>query len=359
MKGGVSGQASGTVRTGPRILIIRLSAIGDVIVTTPVTRALREQFPDAYLAWVVEQRAAGALEGNPYLDEVIIWDRPKGALPVKSLGEISQRLRKGRFDWAIDFQGLLRSGLLARLSGARKVVGNTQAKEHAHLLYHARVERRKDDLSSRQRCLDLLQPLGVTSSDRRMVAPVSDAEREAARALLTTEGVEPGAPYACLVPATTWKQKHWFAESWSELADLLRDRMGLVPVLMGGPGDAALVEQIRSGSRAGCVVMAGKTSLKTAAALMQNAQVTVAVDTALMHLSVAVGTPTVGVCGASWWHGFKDYDRFALVREEMACSPCLHRPTCGGRFDCMRALTASRVLEAAAKLLAEQGRPGE
>lgn len=334
-----------------RILIIRLSAIGDVVVTTPVTRALREAFPAAHLAWVVEPRAAGVLEGNPYLNEVIVWDRPRGSLPVRSLVEISKRLRSRKFDWAIDFQGLLRSGLLARLSGARVVVGNTRAKESAHWLYHRRVPRSETDLSSRQRCLDLLGPLGIASRDRRMVVQVSEAERQAARGVLQEIGVAPGAPYACLVPATTWKQKHWFAENWAELADLLQERLGVTPVVMGAAGDADLAADIRSRSRRGCGVAAGKTSLKSAAALLESARVVVAVDTALMHLAVAMGTPTVGVCGASWWPGFQDYEGFALVREPMACSPCLHHPTCGGRWDCMRALSAERVCAAAQGLL--------
>src|SRR5690348_17050138 len=138
------------------ILIIRLSAIGDVVVTTPVTRALRMAKPDAHIAWVVERGAREVVTGNPYLDEVIVWDRKKGGLKWRDLAEIRSQLRTRRWDWAIDCQGLLRSALLARLSGARKVVGNSKAKEHADWLYHIRVPRNQDDLSSRRRCLDLL-----------------------------------------------------------------------------------------------------------------------------------------------------------------------------------------------------------
>src|SRR5947208_2431526 len=94
----------------PRILLIRLSAIGDVVVTTPVTRVLREAFPQAYLAWVVEPKSAGALRANPFLDEVIVWERhPHESLP-KQLGAyrwLRRELGARRFDVAIDFQGLL------------------------------------------------------------------------------------------------------------------------------------------------------------------------------------------------------------------------------------------------------------
>jgi heptosyltransferase-1 len=332
------------------ILIIRLSAIGDVVVTTPVSRALREARPNAHIAWLVEKGARDVLAGNPYLDEVIVWDRKKGGLKFSDLGALRKQLGTRRWDWAIDCQGLLRSALAARLSGARRIVGNTHAKERADLLYHHRVPRSETDFSSRQRCLDLLRPLGIETTDRRMVVDVSDEEARGAAQLLAELGVSPGEPYACLVPATTWPQKHWLEERWSALADLLRSQLGLTPVVLGGPADSPLAERIAAASTGTCVAAAGKTTLKSAAAVLRGAELTVAVDTGLMHASVAVGTPTVGVCGASWWHGFKDYEHFELVREEMKCSPCLHHPSCDGRFDCMRALTPERVLAAARRL---------
>lgn len=333
------------------ILIIRLSAIGDVVVTTPVSRALREARPDAHLAWLVEPAARGFLEGNPYLDEVIVWDRKKGSLRWSDLAKLRRQLRARRWDWAIDCQGLLRSALAARFSGARTIIGNSRAKERADLLYHRRVPRSATDLSSRQRCLDLLRPLGIESADRRMVVPVSDSARISARGLLAELGLPPGERYACLVPSTTWPQKHWFEAQWAELAGLLRRQLGVTPVLLGGPADAPMAARIAEQSPGGCLVTAGRTSLPAAAALLEGARLTVAVDTGLMHASIAVGTPTVAICGASWWYGFRDYERFALVREELECSPCVHRPTCDGRFDCMRAITPEGVLAAARGVL--------
>lgn len=329
-----------------RILLIRLSAIGDVVVTTPVSRALREALPEASLTWVVEARARGVLEGNPYLDELVSWDRPKGTLPIGSLLALGRELRTRSFDWAVDFQGNLRSALVARFAGARQVVGNWPAREYAHLLYSHRVRRNPSDLSSRQRCLDLLQPLGVVTNDRRLCIAVSEEERREAGKILEDLAVE--GEFAALVPATTWAQKHWVESYWAELARGLAAQ-GLTPVVMGSPADRELAARIASGAP-GAVVAAGRTSLKSAAALLALARVTVAVDTALMHLSVAMGTPTVGLCGASWWKGFQDYDRFQMIREPLPCSPCLHHPTCGGRWDCMAALTPARVLGSALSL---------
>jgi len=336
---------------GPRrILIVRLSAIGDVIVTTPVSRALRSAFPEAFLAWVVEPRAAEILEANPYLDEVIPWDRKKGGLTLGEIRDVTRVLRSRAFDTVLDFQGLLRSALVSRLSGARQVIGNTPAREYADRLYHTRVAKSQSDPSSRQRCLDLLRPLGVVSEDRRMVVCLTAAHREAGGRLLEEAGVGEGRGYVCLAPGTTWPQKHWFEDRWAELARRIRKELELVPVVLGGPGDREAAVRISSAAGVPCGDLTGRTSLLEAAAVLKQAAFTVAVDTGLMHLSAAMETPTVALCGASWFYGFQDYARLALVREPLPCSPCLHRPTCGGRYDCMLALTPRRVLEAALAL---------
>jgi heptosyltransferase I len=215
-------------RSGPRILLIRLSAIGDVVVTTPVSRALRVAMPDAHVTWVVESKAKDVLGGNPYLDDVIVWDRPKGALTPAAMSELHGLLRREHFDWAIDFQGLLRSALVARISGARRIIGNSGAKEHADMLYHVRVKRNPKEPSSRQRCLDLLRPLGVESTDRRMVVEISESEDARAREVLAENGVSDETPYVCFVPATTWMQKHWIEDHWAALARIVREELGLV-----------------------------------------------------------------------------------------------------------------------------------
>jgi heptosyltransferase-1 len=333
------------------VLIVRLSAIGDVVVTTPVTRALRQAFPAAYLAWVVESRAADVLEGNPYLDAVIRWDRKRGGLTLREAAALRRLLRPHRFDLALDFQGNLRSALAARLSGARIVVGRQGVKEGAALLYHRRVPREPEVLSSRQRSLNLLRSIGVESGDREMVVAVDASLRGQAEEALRAAGAPANQPYCCLVPATTWAQKHWFAESWAVLATAVARRFAVAPVVLGGPTDTDLADQIAGESGVPVVNLAGRTSLRGAAAVLQGARFAVAVDTALMHIAVAVGTPTVGLCGASWWYGFQDYAPFELVREPLPCSPCLHHPTCEGRHDCMRAITPQRVLDAIGRLI--------
>ncbi len=345
----------------PRVLLIRLSAIGDVVVTTPVSRAIREAIPDAYVAWVVEPKAREVVEGNPYLDEVIVWDRGRGGSLGAQLAAY-RRLRRElrgpestpRFTVAIDFQGLLRSGLMALLSGARLRIGNTGCKEPVEWLYTARVPRPTDTRSSRQRCLDLLRPLGIESRDRRGVFPVTEEHFRSALATAEQAGLPPGARYACLAPMTTWPQKHWLPERWAVVADRLRAEHGLTSLFLGGPGDRENVAAICGQMAGPAVNLCGRTTLKEAGALLSGAAVVAAVDTGLLHIAAAVGAPLVGVCGASYWPGFQDYDDFRLVRVTFPCSPCLHHPICRNT-DCMQALAPDRVLAACRELLA----PGE
>lgn len=333
----------------PRILLIRLSAIGDVIVTTPVLRALREALPDAHLAWLVEEKAADILQGHPMLNDLIVWPRTTWKTQAGGLGRITRHtgfladLRRRRFDVAIDFQGLLRSAWAGFAAGARHRIGNTRTREGSGLLYTVRVPRPQEP-SSRQRCLDLLRPLGIESRDRRMLVAVQAQEREFAAQFLAHKEVH-GRPFVCLCPATTWPNKHWIEERWAQLADAIQDRLQMTPVFMGARADLPMLGRIRSAMRTVPVIAAGETSLRGAAALLEGAGAVVSVDTALMHLGVAVGTPVIGLCGPSCWPGFQDYEGYQMIRKQVPCSPCLRHPTCA-HFDCMRAISVEEAVRA-------------
>lgn len=337
----------------PRILLIRLSAIGDVIVTTPVLRALRTALPEAHLAWLVEEKAADILRGHPMLDELIVWPRTSWERQTRGIARMTRHagflaeLRRRRYDVVIDFQGLLRSAWVGVAAGIRHRIGNTRTREGSGLLYTIRVPRPPEP-SSRQRCLDLLRPLGIESRDRQMAVPVGAAERDFAAGFLERMGVA-SHPYVCLCPATTWPNKHWIEERWAGLADRIQDRLRMTPIFMGARADLPMLDRIRSAMQNVPVIAAGETSLRGAAALLEGARAAVSVDTALMHLGVAVGTPVIGLCGPSYWPGFQDYEGYQMIRKPVPCSPCLRHPTCA-HFDCMRAISvedAARAVVAA------------
>ncbi|MEY4832984.1 MAG: hypothetical protein RL527_1197 [Planctomycetota bacterium] len=344
-----------------RFLIVRLGAIGDIVVTTTLLHGLRAAWPDAHIGWLVDARLAGMLDGLNGLDRLHAWDRAAWSMALRKgrFAEVLRRvatlrseLRDERYTTVLDAQGLLKSSALALLSGAdRRWV--LRPRECTALLSHHAVPHRERVLPGDE-YRDLLRALGVPNSDAaRMELPPTAVHDASAQDLLLRHGVKE--PFMALCPFTTRPQKHWFDERWSELTRGLH-HLGLRCVILGGPADRSRAASIAADAAGGTVSLAGESRLETSAAVLARARVTIGVDTGLTHWSMAHGVPTVALMGSAL-----PYTRALagsiVLREPMPCSPCDRRPTCSGRFDCMRALTVARVTDATLKLMADAHRP--
>ncbi len=336
--------------TPKRILLVKLSAIGDVLMATPSAKAIRQTYPDSYIAWIVERKSADVVLGNPYLDEVIVWDRVKGNSLLSSIGPFVQNLmslrhllRALQFDVAIDMQGLLRSATVCVASGAPRRVGFSDAAEGSVFLYSETHTPDADDLNAQQRNLDILQKIGVHSRDTAMYMPLTDDDRKFAGQFWEENGLV-GEKVVVFLPATTWVNKHWVNESWSKVADVLGER-GVKSVILGSKADIWLAETISVRTRHKPVIAAGRTTLKQAGALMERSTAVVGVDTGLLHMAVALDRPSVGLFGASVWRCFLKKDNFVWLSKDFPCSPCLRHPTCKN-VDCMAAITSEDVVSA-------------
>lgn len=346
-----------TTKTPKRILIVKLSAIGDVLMATPVARALREAFPESYIAWIVERKSADVVLGNPYLDDVIVWDRVKGGHLVadtigffRSLKGIRSELRARKFDVCLDLQGLLRSAGVCLFSGAKRRVGFADGAECSVCLYTEKYDPGPDpELNAQQRNLDLLKPLGVNSTDTTMHMPVSEDDRQFADRFFEEQGLA-GEKVVGFIPATTWVNKHWTPEGWSGVADLIGERYNARAIILGSKADVALANKICDGAQYKPVISAGKTTLKQAGALMDKCVAVIGVDTGLLHMSVALDRPSVGLFGASAWRCFLKKDNFVWVAKDFPCSPCRRHPTCSN-IDCMQAILPEDVGEAVRRWL--------
>lgn len=332
-----------------RILIVKLSAIGDVLMATPVSRALRKAFPESYIAWVVEKKSADIVLGNPFLDEVIVWERGKGAAGfASSLGALRRELRSRKFDVCVDLQGLLRSAGVCLVSGSKKRIGFADGDEHSPLFYHEKFTV-DADANAQQRNLDLLKTIGVNSTDTAMYMPVMDEDRAFADEFLKKNGLD-GEKVVAFCPATTWVNKHWTPEGWSGVADILGEKYGVKPLILGSKADTALASKIVDGARIKPVVSAGQTTLKQAGALMERSLAVIGVDTGLLHMAVALDRPAVGLFGASAWRCFLKKENFIWVAKDFPCSPCRRHPTCNN-VDCMQAIIPEDVEEAVKRWL--------
>lgn len=343
--------------TAQRFLIVRTSAIGDVVFASALPAALRRTYPDAHIAWMVEPGIHELLLADPDIDEVIVWPKAdwKKLWQSGQYQELARQflafrsaLRGRRFDVALDLQGLLKSGLLAWLSGARRRVG-LGSKEGSQWLMTEKLPRAGDKRRLGSEYRFLAEQLGLEVGDFLPRLHVGQQAQERVASLLEQHGLGTGR-YAVLAPFTTRPQKHWFEDSWRALISRLQASTGLVPVILGGPADVEAAQRIAAGAP-GIVNLAGQTRLPEAAALVSQAGLLIGVDTGLTHMGAAFATPTVALFGSTCPYLETGRANARVIWLGLECSPCRRHPTCGGAFQCLREITAERVLETATQLL--------
>ncbi len=337
----------------PRILIIRLSAIGDIVFTTALLPALRQRWPDAHIAWLTTPFGKELLDEHPLIDEVIVLPEAlrDGHFPA-ALGEawrFARALRAHRFSLAIDAQGLLKSALWAMASGARRRVG-LRPREGAQLLYTERVSAQMDEQPDRpaREYRHLARQLDLDTTHFPMaIAPRRQEAQVASQRLGQAQPI-------FLLPFTTRPQKHWFDACWAELAQALGKHSNQPVWLLGGPGDEEHAQRIAAAAEGVPItVVAGPNShLGEKIALLARSSLSIGVDTGLTHMSIALGRPTLALFGSTCPYRRTDPAPGAVLYDERDCSPCRRHPTCGGAFTCMQEHTPARVLEAALALIA-------
>ncbi|GIZ51278.1 glycosyltransferase family 9 protein [Noviherbaspirillum aridicola] len=333
-----------------RILIIRTSAIGDVVFASPFAAALRRTYPEAHIAWLIEPGIDALIAHDPAVDERILWPKSEWQtlwregrrLEVfRRVLALRRRLHEGRFDVAIDLQGLMKSGFLTWLSGAKRRIGLGSREGSQHLMTEV-VPRGGDPARISSEYLHLARQLGLDAGDFMARLHPGKEAGDKALARLSALGLAPGR-YAVFAAFTTRPQKHWTVAGWQQLAPLVQERTGLTPVLLGGPADKAAAEEIAAGVP-GLINLVGQTGLSEAAALVAHAGALVGVDTGLTHMGIAFSVPTVALFGSTCPYTVTGRANARVVWLGLPCSPCKRRPTCGGSFHCMGDISALRAV---------------
>jgi lipopolysaccharide heptosyltransferase I len=285
------------VRRAPRILIVRVSAIGDVIHGIPTLCALREAFPGAFLAWVAEGTSGDVLEGHPALDELVRVPRRWWKLP-REVWRMRNRLRAMQFDVAIDLQCLTKSAVTAWLSGARRRIGMAGAngRELSRWFNNELVEASGTHVI--EQYLSLLRPLGIESPTVKFDLPTRAAEADYVERFLKTSGLV-GRRFAVLNPGAGWPSKLWPADRYGALARHLQDAHGVASVAAWGLKTELPLAEAIIASSGGSAQLAPPTTMLQLAALCRRAALFIGSDTGPMHLAVAVGTPTISMHGPS------------------------------------------------------------
>ncbi len=346
-----------------RVLIVKLSSIGDIIHTLPSLAALRRAMPDAEISWIVEERSAEILRGNPLIDNLIQADT-KGmrsgdaadGLLLYASSKVKE-LRSYSFDIAIDMQGLIKSGLIARLSGAGRRFGFSKRglREPAARIFYSDTVDVNGDVHVIDKNLTLTAgAVGIKFADGPLDFPIaSDADdRAEADEVVLHAG---GGQIAVLNPAGGWITKLWPAENFGLLADRIWEGHGLVSVVATGPNEDVLAERVRASSRSGKIIFA-KPSLKGFYELVKRSALYVGGDTGPTHLAVAAGAPIVGLFGPTeWWrNGSPNPADICVERSDIECRVDCHRRTCSN-WICMNSDVESVAAAVAERLRRRAG----
>ena len=327
------------------ILVVKLSAIGDVIHALPVSYAIKEQYPDAHLTWVVEQAAYPILEDNPYIDEIILFEKTKFRSVRGFLREIRpfrRRLRARCYDASLDLQGLFKSAAIVFNAGARLRIGTANMREGAHLVSRP-VRGPHAGGHIVERYLDVARALGCTVDEVRFPVAVSARDTAAADALLVRAGVQEGSAFIAFAIGANWPNKRWPAGHFGALADRLY-RAHYIPVLVGGGRlDEMLAQDIVRASEIPPVNLVGRTNLKQLAHIFTRAALVLGGDTGPVHLAAGLRRPTVMLMGPTDANRNGPYGQQEnAIEVDRPCRACWKR-ACPKGLDCLAAITPDAV----------------
>lgn len=337
------------------ILIVKLSAIGDVIHTLPSLAALRRLYPDAHITWVVEQAAADLVLGHPYLDRVLVLRRKSWIADLKK-GRLASTwydvrafladLHSRQYDLVIDFHGLLKSSLVVWASKGKRKLGYDSWQELSGLFLNEKIP---EDLNKHavDRYLDFPRYLGAEAGSAEFVLPLTPETDSRVGALMQRYRLEKN-KFIAVSPVALWDTKLWNDEKFAMLADDLQRKFKIPVVFTGHSKD--LLDNITSRMKTGGINLGGQTSLTELASLYKNALLVITTDSGPMHLAAAAGTPVIALFGPTDPARTGPYGAGHIVlRAGLACSPCFKKK-CATR-QCMEDISPGQVAAAVEKII--------
>lgn len=330
------------------ILIVKLSAIGDVIHTLPSLTALRKLYPDAHITWVVEEAAADIIKNHPHVDSVLI-SRRKNWIKYLRKGEFSRPLREMRaflrelrqrpYDLVIDFHGLLKSAIIVLLSGGKRKLGYDSLQELSGLFYNEKIP---EDMNKHavDRYLDFPHYLGAPVDKPDFILPADSSAQVLVQSLLEKNYLA-DKKFIAVNPVAYWETKLWDNEKFARLADLIKTKLDIEVVFTGS--ERKPMEEIISRMSTKAVNLSGETSLPALAYLYREALMVITTDSGPMHLAAAVKTPVVALFGPTDPQRTGPYGQgHTIVRTDLPCSPCFLKK-CSTK-ECMQSILPEQVL---------------
>jgi heptosyltransferase-2 len=337
-----------------RILVVRTDRIGDVVLSTPVIKALRDVYPHAYVAMMVSPHAKEVVEGNPYLDEVIVYDKEAKHKSWRRSLEFSRRLKKKKFDLALVLHPTNRVHWVTFLAGIKRRIGYNR--KCGFLLTdkipHTKQFGEKHELEYN---LDLLSQLGIIPEEKRIFVPQKKESAEWVDNFLRAKGITDNDALLAINPGASCPSKIWPAERFAQAADRLADKYGFKIVVVAGPKELPLAEAVLANLRHQALNLGAKLSLSQLIALLAKCRLFISNDSGPVHLGSAVGVPVIAIFGRKQqglspqrWGPLGQKDK--VLHKDVGCIQCLAH-NCVQQFKCLQAISVDDVISAADSIL--------
>ena len=342
-----------------KILVTRLSAIGDVVHALPVAYALRQKYPEAQIDWLVEAKAFPLVKLNPYLDNVILLPRKEwremlkndvvGA--VKSFFGFFKEMKRKNYDINLDLHGLFKSSLSSFLIKPGLRIGPADGKELSTLFYQAKIEIPDKTMHKVERNLHLASALGAEIDEVNYGLKMTPVIKSRVSRLFEAEKIDRNKKLVAINPFTTWESKNWFLDRYFDLANQLIEA-GYYVIFTGGRSDKEAIDSFEALEKDSYSNLAGKTDLEELTEIYHRAALYIGGDTGPTHLAAAVGLPVISLMGPTdpETHGPYGEGHTVIQDNSLECIRCWDRH-CSRKIQCMKSIGVEQVLRIAKKKL--------
>lgn len=337
-----------------KILIVRLDRIGDVLLSTPVIRALRDAYPKSYIAMMVSPCAEDIVKGNPYLNDVIIYDKDRSEKGLVGNLRFIAQLRRQRFDLAAILHPTTRSHLVAFLAGIPQRIGYDKK---AGILLTYRIPHTKQ-YGLRHEIdynLAVLGYMGIKPKDRTLYMPISGESERKVGKIFADNGISDSDIVIVVNPGASCPSKRWNADRFAEASDRLSEKYGAKIAVISSAADKSFGSRVASLVKRKCLNLAGRTTVSDIASVLRRSRLFISNDSGPVHIACAVGAPVVAIFGRSdrglsprrWGpSGGRDI----VLHKDVGCEVCLAH-NCRIGFKCLEAVSVEEVVAAAERLL--------
>lgn len=338
------------------ILVVRTDRIGDVVLTTPVLEVLRKSYPDARITMMVTPGTKDIVEGNPFINEVIVFDKKGKDKGIINFWRFVHRVREKNFDLVLNYHLKVRTNFMLFHAGIPNRIGFKNNK-FGFLLTEQYPDPRNDgNRHEAEYCLDLLRYIGIEAKEFRVHVSVQGESERWADQLLKEHSITSGDKLFAIHPGASCISKRWPPERFAEVADLISKKYNAKILLVGAGDNQLIAREVLLSMKQPVIDLTGKTSLTHLISLLKRCALLISNDSGPVHLAVGVQTPVISIFGRNQpglsktrWRPLGIFD-VALHNQEVGCEVCLAH-NCQLNFKCLKSITVENVLQAVEEIL--------